>query len=63
MRCSTSRESEDACAARSPGLWKGTGCFHGGGGGPGEDAGAGGREMKLLLMEKEKELRKWEESR
>ena len=54
MRCSTSRESEDACAARSPGLWKGTGCFHGGG---------GGREMKLLLMEKEKELRKWEESR
>ena len=55
MRCSTSRESEDACAARSPGLWKGTGCFHGGGG--------GGREMKLLLMEKEKELRKWEESR
>ena len=53
MRCSTSRESEDACAARSPGLWKGTGCFHGG----------GAREMKLLLMEKEKELRKWEESR
>ena len=25
--------------------------------------GGGGREMKLLLMEKEKELRKWEESR